>query len=112
MDKATAYSTPLERFNELHQFYNGPVPQALLTVAQLGTPEAVALMAAEGNAVFYKHLVHGQVQAIRARREDHSYYPAMATDLAYYLARWRVAMRHARELRHVIAQYHPQAVAA
>ena len=102
----------LSRLNELHQRYTGPVPDALLMIARLGTPEAVALMAAEANAAFLRRMVHGQIEAIRARREDGTFYPAMLIDLRYYVARWRVAMRHARELRRVIAQFHPQAVAA
>ena len=102
----------LSHLRELERRFNGPIPDALLMIARLGTPEAVALMAAEANAAFMRHMVRGQITAIRARREDHSFYPSMTVDLAYYRAHWRVAMRHARELRRVIAQFHPQAVAA
>ena len=104
--------TTLSRLDELHAAYDGTIPAAMLAVAQLGTSEAVALLGAEADARFLRRMVRGQVEAIRARREDGSFYPAMLTDLRYYVARWRVAMRHVRELRRVIARFHPQAFAA
>lgn len=102
----------LSRLDKLEATYDGSIPAAMLAVAQHGSPEAVALLGAEANADFYRRMVRGQVEAIRGRREDGSYYPAMLEDLRYYVARWRVAMKHARELRCVIARFHPQASAA
>ena len=63
--EATAYLTPLQRLNELHQLYNGPIPEPLLTVARLGSVEMAALCLAEGQSAFFTAMVKGQLKILR-----------------------------------------------
>jgi hypothetical protein len=74
---------------ELHQTYDGPIPQHALAVARLGSSLMVELVRAEGQARFFKSMLTGQIAAIRSRKADGSYYPSMANDLALDLREWR-----------------------
>jgi len=84
----------------LEQRYDGPIPEAARLVARHGSREAVALLAAAGEAAYFASLVTGQLRAIRRRRADGSFYPEMLDDLAFYRRerqRWRQAERLARQ---------------
>ncbi len=74
----------LSRLNDLHRRYDGAIPAALLAVAQLGSVEAVALLQAEATRDFYRRMVRGQIDIIRNRMLDGSYYPALRLDLPHY----------------------------
>ncbi len=101
--EADAYSTPLVRLTELEAQFNGPIPTALLAVAHLGTPEAVAFFQAGAATEFYRRMVHSQVEIIRNRRLDGSFYPALLKDLRHYREHYRAHRRLARELRRLLA---------
>lgn len=93
----------LSRLDTLHAAFDGAIPDHLLAVARLGSPERVALIGAVAIARFYREMVAGQVRAIRARRADGSFYPAMLIDLRDYLVGWRQTTRQARALRRASA---------
>src|ERR1700761_7884738 len=96
MPQAATHSTSLE---DLHQTYDGPIPQHALDVARLGSSLMVELVRAEGQARFFKSMLTGQFAAIRGRKADGSYYPSMANDLALYLREWRRWRRTAAGLQ-------------
>jgi hypothetical protein len=83
---------PLPLLAELERRYDGPVPAPLRRVARLGSAGAARRLAAEGQAAFFAAMVRGQLRAIRLRRADGSFYPALLDDLALYRRerrRWR-----------------------
>lgn len=102
----------LSRIDELHQRFDGPIPEAMLLVARHGSVEAVTLMQTVATADFYRRMVLGQIETIRMRREDGSFYPALLKDLAYYREHYRAHARHARALRKIVAATGPQVSAA
>jgi hypothetical protein len=94
----------LAKLNELHRAYDGGIPAAMLAVAQLGSVEAVALVQAEASTDFYRRMVRGQVDIIRNRRLDGSFYSALMLDLRHYRDCYRAHARHARDLRRIVAR--------
>jgi hypothetical protein len=89
----------LARLAELERQYDGPIPEALRQVAQLGSAEAVEHLFATGEAAFYRSAVIQQIAIIRRRRLDNSSYPALLDDLALYRSQWRAWHRRCCELR-------------
>jgi len=73
----------------LEQRYNGPIPDGLRLAAQLGSAEAVELVFAAGQAAFYRTMVRRQIEIIRQRRADGSFYSPLIADLHVYRAAWR-----------------------
>ncbi len=86
----------------LEQTFNGPIPPAALAVARHGSPEMVALIQADGQRAFFAGMVRGQVRAIRGRRADGSFYPALIDDLAMYRRQFRGWNRLAHALRRTV----------
>ena len=68
-----------------YQRYEGQIRPAALAVARFGSPEIVAaLLGARGEAAVFRSMVLGQPKAVRMRRADGTYYPALLTDLQLY----------------------------
>lgn len=84
--------------------YDGGIPAAMLAVARLGSVEAVALVQAEASVHFYRRMVRGQLNIIRNRRLDGSFYPALLGDCRHYLTLYRAHRRHARTLAQIVAR--------
>jgi hypothetical protein len=83
---------PLPALDALERCYDSAIPPHLRLAARLGSSAAVRMLHAEGQAAFFAALARGQLAAIRARRADGSFYPAMLADLALYRRerrRWR-----------------------
>ena len=83
---------PLPDLDALERCYDGTIPQSLRLAARLGSAAAVRRLHAEGQAAFFTAMARGQLAAIRARRADGSFYPALLDDLALYRRerrRWR-----------------------
>lgn len=89
---------PRRALAELERRFDGPVPPALKLVARHGTLRAVRLLQARGQEAFFAAMIRGQLRAIRARRQDGSFYPAMLKDLALYRRQRRRWRRIARRL--------------
>jgi hypothetical protein len=89
----------LARLAELERCYDGPVPEGLRLAARLGSAEAVELLFAAGEKSFYRSMVTRQIEIIRRRRADGSFYAALIDDLRYYREAWRRWHRRARVLR-------------
>jgi hypothetical protein len=85
----------------VESLYDGPIPPQARAVARLGSPAMVLLVRARAEAAFFRGMVRGQVTAIRRRRADGSFYPALIDDLRLYLrycrAWQRLAVRTAAE---------------
>lgn len=94
----------LARLAELERCYDGPVPEGLRLTAHLGSAEAVELLFAIGEATFYRTLVTRQLDVIRRRRADGSFYASLLDDLRYYRAAWRQWHRRAHALRAAAAE--------
>lgn len=101
---------------DLHQLYDGAIPRHARDVARLGSSLLVELIKAEGQARFFRSMIlgpfgrgreGGQLNAIRLRKADGSYYPAMAADLTLYFREWRRWRRTAAGLQ---AQFNAQVV--
>lgn len=92
---------PLPATAELERRYDGAVPPPLRLAARLGSARAVRRLQAEGQAAFFTAMARGQLRAIRLRRADGSFYPALLADLALYRRerrRWRrIARLFARD---------------
>jgi hypothetical protein len=92
---------PLPAYAELERRYDGPVPPQLRLVARLGSARDLRRLEAEGQAAFFTAMARGQLRAIRLRRADGSFYPALLADLALYRRerrRWRrIARLFARD---------------
>jgi len=59
---------------------------------------------ARGEARLFRAMARGQIEAIRRRRDDGSFYPALADDLAFYLRQWRAWRRVVAELGPAISE--------
>ena len=94
----------LDRLNQLHRTYDSGIPAAMLAVAQLGSAEAVALVQAEASVDFYRRMVRGQIDIIRKRRADGSFYPALLKDCRDYLDQYRQHRGRARKLAALVAR--------
>jgi len=94
----------LARLAELERRYDGPVPEGLRLAAHLGSADAVERLFAAGEAAFYKSMVLGQLDIIRRRRADGSFYPALLADLRCYREGWRYWNRRVRALRAAAAE--------
>lgn len=80
----------LERLNELHRIYDGPIPPH-----QLSPPLVYALNAARENMRFMAQLVRQQISGIRAwRRLGIEPQPHMLRDLGLY---WRQRRKYQAE---------------
>ncbi|HXP29727.1 MAG TPA: hypothetical protein VN832_01465 [Stellaceae bacterium] len=82
----------------LERRFDGPIPRPLRLMARHGSPEAVHILQAEGQAAFFREMVRGQLRAIRLRRADGTFYPEMLADLALYRRQWRRWRRMLRRL--------------
>ncbi len=82
---------------ELERIFNGPIPDAMRLAARHGSSEIVRRLRARGEAKFFRALARGQIRAIRRRRDNGSFYPELAEDLALYLRSWRAWRRLAAE---------------
>jgi hypothetical protein len=94
----------LAAFAELEHIFNGPIPEAARLAARHGSSAIVLKIRARGEAGFFRAMARGQIQAIRRRRDDGSFYPALADDLAFYLRHWRAWRRVAAELAPAIGE--------
>ena len=103
---------PISRLSELEQRFDGMIPPDLLAIAHLGSPEMAALLQAIGNTEFYRNLTLRQIEAIRARRADGSYYSSMIADLRFYRRYHRAHVRHLHALRRIVAAAHVAPLAA
>lgn len=92
-------SLQTEGIEELELRFNGPVPEPLRMAARYGSAMRLALLEAEGQSAFFRAMVLGQIEIIRHRRRDGSFYPALLTDLALYRERWRYWRRNAQARR-------------
>ena len=90
---------PLAALAALERRYDGPIPTAERRQARLGA--AAEIIAAEGQAAFFKSMVLGQLAIIRRRRADGTAYPGLLDDLALYRRGWRRWRRLAEALRAV-----------
>jgi hypothetical protein len=57
--------------------------------ARHGPSEIVRRIGARGEVNFFRALARIQIRGIRRRRDDGSFYPALAEDLGFYLRSWR-----------------------
>ena len=89
---------PRRTLAELERRFDGPIPPALKLIARHGSLRAVRLLQARGQAAFFASMVRGQLRAIRARRQEGSFYPAMLKDLTLYRRQYRRWRRLARRL--------------
>src|SRR5258708_37730035 len=93
----------LAAFAELERIFNGPIPEAARLAARHGSSAIVLKIRARGDAGFFRAMARGQIQAVRRRRDDGSFYPAVADDLSFYLPHcpaWpRLAARPAAAVR-------------
>jgi hypothetical protein len=83
---------PLAALAELERRYDGPIPEPLRRIARHGSGHVVRRLHAAGQAAFFTAMARGQIRAIRLRRRDGSFYPAMLEDLGLYRderRRWR-----------------------
>ena len=103
---------PLQRINELERRYDRAVPPDLLAIASIGSPELVAVMQQIATVEFYKNLTIRQIEAIRARRADGSYYSSMIADLKFYRRYHRAHRRHLLTLQRIVAQQQTAPLAA
>jgi hypothetical protein len=88
----------IDNLNAIHQTFDGIIPRAVLDVAHHGSPEMVAFIRARGEVAGFRSMVIGQIEIIRKRRADGSYYPALIEDLACYVRQHRAWRRIAHEL--------------
>ena len=72
----------------LERRYDGAIPEAERRLARFG-PSLIERLVAEGQAAFFRAAVLGQIDIIRRRRRDGSFYPALLDDLACYRRHWR-----------------------
>jgi hypothetical protein len=86
----------LARQAELERRYDGPIPEGELLLARFGSAAAVELLAAAGNAAFYRRMLQRQIATIRRRRAEGSAYPSLLADLRLYRDRWRYWRRKQR----------------
>ncbi len=86
---------------DLERRYNGPIPQPEIALARHGSAETVLRLHAIGQAAFFRRMIDGQISAIRQRRRDGSFYPALLADLALYRREWRQWQRRRRTLETV-----------
>jgi hypothetical protein len=84
---------PLSRLAALERRYDGPPPPAQRCVALAGASGRHAWLQAAAETAFFRTMILGQIQAIRARRADGSFYPALLSDLALYRRHWRAWRR-------------------
>ena len=99
---------PLARLALLERRYDGPIPEPERACAELGAEAALALLAAAGNAAFFRHMARRQLALIRRRRADRSFYPALLADLRLYRDRWRFWHRRHRALAAVTCRWHEE----
>jgi hypothetical protein len=100
--------TAINDLNVIHQTFDGIIPASVRAVAEHGTTEMVALIRARGELAGARRFVTGQIEIIRQRRADGSFYPALYEDLASYRRQYRAWRRIARELH---AKVFPEAPA-
>lgn len=86
----------LARLAELERCYDGPLPEGVRLAARLGSAEAVERMVAAGEAAFHRSMLLRQIDIIRRRRADGTFYPALLADLRFYRDAWRRWHRRAR----------------
>jgi hypothetical protein len=98
----------------LEACYDGPIPRAALDFALSGRSAGdFALMQAQARAAGSRLFVEGQIRAIRQRRADGSFYPAMLDDFHAYWRSYRDAMHVVAERRStVMAKPERPAIAA
>lgn len=89
----------LARLAELERRYDGPVPDNLRLAAHLGSAAAVELMVVAGELAFWKSLALRQIDVIRRRRADGSFYESLVDDLRTYRDGWRRWNRRSHRLR-------------
>ncbi|MGO8919863.1 MAG: hypothetical protein ACLQJR_28520 [Stellaceae bacterium] len=97
----------LARLAEIERCYDGPVPEGLRLAAHVGSAEGVELLFAAGEEAFYRSMVMRQLEVIRRRRADGSFYAALLEDLRYYRDGWRRWHRRVRALRAAAAEGQP-----
>jgi hypothetical protein len=83
----------MDRLVQTHLEIDGIIAEPVRRLALAGgTREMLALTDARGQVAFFDEMARGQVRAIRTRKADGSYYPAMRADFDLYLRerrKWR-----------------------
>jgi hypothetical protein len=95
----SAVSDPVAALDWLERRYDGPISETSRRIARCGSETRLRLIEAAGQAEFFRHLARGQIDIIRRRRRDGSFYAALADDLALYRREARRWAKRARELR-------------
>jgi hypothetical protein len=88
---------------DLHQQYDGVIPSALLAAVKHGGHAFAELAGALSQLIFLRKMAQAQIKAIRARRANGTFYPAMVSDLLLYRDQHRAWVRHATAIRQEIA---------
>ncbi|MDE2229437.1 MAG: hypothetical protein KGL11_10410 [Alphaproteobacteria bacterium] len=91
-DKGLAALAAVERRSD------GKLPDAACRAARFGGWVQLRRLECVGQAAFFRRMARGQIVAIRARRGDGSFYPALVDDLAFYrreARRWAALARQA-----------------
>jgi hypothetical protein len=89
-------SAPLHRMAELERRFDGPVPEADLSLARLGSVTALKRLQATAETAFFATLVRRQIAAIHRRRAAGSVVPpGLVEDLARYRRQHRAWQRFA-----------------
>lgn len=104
-----------EGIEELELRFNGPVPEPLRRAARYGSAMRLAVLEAEGQSAFFRAMTFGQIEIIRRRRREGSFYPTLLTDLGLYRERWRYWRQTAQARRESLdaePAWEPQLVAA
>ena len=90
---------PLAALDALERRIDGPIPLEARRIARYGSALRLRLFEAAGQADFFRRMARGQLDIIRKRSMDGSFYPALVQDLALYRresARWARLARAVR----------------
>ena len=82
----------------LELLYDGPIPEGALAGALLDRPGAALLLRARAEAAFFSGMLRGQLRALKRRRREGSFYPALIDDLRLYRRQHRAWQRLATQL--------------
>ncbi len=90
---------PLAALGALERRHDGPLSGEARRIARCGSETRLRFIEATGQAEFFRHLARGQLDIIRRRKMDGSFYPELVEDLALYRREARRWAKRARELR-------------
>jgi len=90
---------PLPALDALERRTDGPIPEEARRVARCGSALRLRFFEAVGQADFFRRMARGQLDIIRRRQMDGSFYPALVEDLALYRREYAHWATLARALR-------------